>query len=105
MTKISGVSERDIDLLLLEEFISSVPFQELFLKQSKFKEEKLTYVEAQRSVTDSIGESDLEVLFKNEDEKVFMLMLENKVNANFQKDQLERYVQRGKNYIKNKLCF
>lgn len=99
MTKISGVSERDIDLLLLEEFISSEKFQELFLNRSKFKALNLTYVEAQRSVTDSTGESDLEVSFKDENNQVFILMLENKVNANFQKDQRERYIQRGTNYI------
>ena len=102
MTKISGVSERDIDLLLLEEFMSSSGFQIFFLNQSKFKELKLTYIEAQRSVTDSTGESDLEISFKNENGQVIMLMIENKVNANFQKDQLQRYEERGNNYIKNK---
>lgn len=101
MTKISGVSERDIDLLLLEEFMSSSDFQIFFLKQSKFKELKLTYIEAQRSVTDSTGESDLEISFKNENNQVVMLMIENKVNANFQKNQLQRYRERGNNYIKN----
>lgn len=100
MTKISGVSERDIDLLLLEEFMSSSDFQIFFLKQSKFKELKLTYIEAQRSVTDSTGESDLQISFKNENNQVIMLMIENKVNANFQKDQLQRYKERGNNYIK-----
>ena len=101
MTKISGVSERDIDLLLLEEFMSSEKLQKLFLQRSKFKKLRLTYIEAKRSVTDSTGESDLEISFKNENNQVFILMLENKVNANFQKYQLERYIQRGTNYIKN----
>ena len=101
MTKISGVSERDIDLLLLEEFISAKKFQDLFLNYSKFKDMKLEFIEAQRSVTDSTGESDLEVSFKNINNEVFMLLLENKVNANFQKDQLNRYLQRGENYKKN----
>ena len=101
MTKISGVSERDIDLLLLEEFMSYKDFQNFFLKHSKFAELKLSYIEAQRSVTDSTGESDLEVSFKNENGQTIMLMLENKVNANFQKDQLQRYQERGNNYIKN----
>ena len=101
MTNISGVSERDIDLLLLEEFMSSEKFQKIFLQRSKFKKLRLTYIEAKRSVTDSTGESDLEISFKNEDNQVFILMLENKVNASFQKDQLERYIQRGTNYIKN----
>jgi len=101
VTKISGVSEKDIDLLLLEEFMSSQKFKELFLNRSKFKELNLDYIEAKRSVTDSTGESDLEISFKDENNQVFILMLENKVNANFQKNQLERYIQRGKNYINN----
>jgi len=101
LTKISGVSERDIDLLLLEEFMSSLEFQIFFIKKSKFKELNLTYVKAQRSVTDSTGESDLEISFKNKNGQIIMLMIENKVNANFQKDQLQRYLQRGNNYIKN----
>ena len=99
MTKISGVSERDIDLLLLEEFMSSQDFQQFFLNRSKFRGQKLFYLDAQKSVTDSTGESDLEVSFKNEKDEVIMLMIENKVNANFQKDQLQRYKKRGNNYI------
>ncbi len=98
MTNISGVSERDIDLLLLEEFIASQIFQNLFLEKSKFKNLDLSFIEAQRSVTDSTGESDLEIYFKNNQNEVFILMIENKVNANFQKDQLQRYHQRGNNY-------
>ena len=101
MTKISGVSERDIDLLLLEEFMYSSDFQIFFLKQSKFKELKLTYIEAYRSVTDSTGESDLEISFKNGNNQIIMLMIENKVKASFQKNQLQRYKERGNNYIKN----
>jgi hypothetical protein len=101
MTKISGVSERDIDLLLLEEFMSSKNFQDLFLKRSKFQSLQSSFLEARRSVTDSTGESDLEVCFTTNDDQIFMLMIENKVNASFQKDQLERYKQRGNNYIEN----
>jgi hypothetical protein len=102
MIQISGVSERDIDLLLLEEFIASNKFQTFFLEQTKFKDIDLVFLDAQRSVTDSTGESDLEVTFKDNKNQSYVLLIENKVNANFQKDQLARYRQRGTNYIKLK---
>lgn len=101
MTKIAGVSERDIDLLLLEEFISSHKFQDLFLDLTLLQDKNLNFIQAQRSVTDSTGESDLEVTFQDENGNTYILLIENKVNANFQKDQLIRYVQRGENYIKH----
>ena len=97
---ISGVCERDIDLLLFEEFMSSKKFQMLFLKLTDFKENDLEFVEAQRSVTDSTGESDLEITFQSKNKQHYKLLIENKINASFQKDQKERYILRGKNYIK-----
>ncbi len=101
MTKISGVSERDIDLLILEEFISSRKFQKLFLDLVLLKDKSLKFIQAQRSVTDSTGESDLEVTFEDKNNNRYILLIENKVNANFQKEQLNRYVKRGENYIKH----
>ena len=74
MTNISGVSERDIDLLLLEEFMSSKEFQDLFLKLTNFYNKNLEFVEAQRSVTDSTGESDLEITFQSKDKKIYKLL-------------------------------
>ncbi len=63
---ISGVSERDVDLLLLEEFLSSLAFQEWFVAQALGPDVRLgRLVEAKRSVTDSTGESDLEVAFSD----------------------------------------
>lgn len=99
--RISGVSERDIDLLLLEEFIASKGFQRMFLTKCFIKDESYYLNDAQRSVTDSIGESDLEITFKNSKEQTLALLIENKVNASFQKDQQKRYCIRGLNYIKN----
>lgn len=99
--RISGVSERDIDLLLLEEFIASQEFQRVFLTKCCIKDTSYHLIDAQRSVTDSTGESDLEIKFKNREEQTLALLIENKVNANFQKNQQKRYCIRGENYIKN----
>lgn len=77
---ISSVSERDVDLLLLEEFLSSARFSQWFLQ--KVLGEALAdwlCVKAARSVTNSIGESDLEVAFKGPDGLTHLLLIENKV--------------------------
>jgi hypothetical protein len=59
---IAGVCERDIDLLLLEEFIASVHFIQWFTEQiNRVDAEIECLLSAQRSVTQSNGESDLEV--------------------------------------------
>lgn len=95
-----GVSERDIDLLLLEEFLSSVDFLHWFAAQAigpDFSVGRL--LKAMRSVTQSTGESDLEVALEGADGKSVMLLIENKVNAGFQRQQAERYRIRGNTYL------
>lgn len=97
---IAGVAERDIDLLLLEEFQSSPPFQEWFVSLALGPSRKLgRCVAAKRSVMHSIGESDLEVTFLDSTGAVTRLMIENKVNAGLQPMQAERYRERGTRYV------
>ncbi len=96
--KIAGVSERDTDLLFLEEFTASPDFVDFFLKQLGLSERGLSFLDASRSVTDSTGESDLEVSLVAGDGQKFVLLLENKVNAGFQPKQAERYRARGTTY-------
>lgn len=97
---IAGVSERDIDLLLLEEFQSSASFQIWFVAQTLGPTVSLgRYVGAERSVTHSIGESDLEVTFIDEGNCQTRLMIENKVAAGLQPLQAERYLKRGHEYV------
>lgn len=100
MFNISGISERDLDLLILEEFMSSGLFQELFLKKVNFNVSGLCLVDAQRSVTTSSGESDLEITFQSKNGGLYKLLIENKIKAGFQKDQRKRYNLRGDTYIK-----
>jgi hypothetical protein len=93
---IPDVCERDIDLMLLEEFVASTEFRSWFL----------TNVGAQGStelldvrcwVTTENGESDLEITFGPEGNAVKVL-IENKVDAPFQPEQMGRYVDRAKGY-------
>ena len=99
---IAGVSERDIDLLLMEEFIASTSFCEWFLSNISIPQCNGSAVEeVKRSVTHSTGESDLEVTLINSDRQRFRLLIENKVTAGFQPDQAKRYRKRGETYIQN----
>jgi len=105
--RIAGVSERDIDLLLLEEFIASPGFSLWFLKQCRPRIENLGVVKvtgAQRSATQSIGESDLLVVLLGNAGATHYLLIENKIGASFQPRQAARYHERGREYQKKGLC-
>ena len=98
---ISGVCERDIDLLLLEEFVASPALIHWLVERVDFAEARecaLTQIE--RSATQSNGESDLELLLeKPESQDHFMLMIENKITASFTPRQAQRYSERGEAYV------
>jgi hypothetical protein len=99
---IAGVSERDIDLLLLEEFVALKQFREWFVSKVGLPEAVGgELVEAKRSVTHSTGESDLEITLLGLTGKRYRLLIENKMTAGFQPNQAERYRERGGSYIKN----
>ena len=102
---IAGVSERDVDLLLLEEFQSSASFQDWFVTQILGSGTTLgRCISANRSVTQSTGESDLEVSFATDIGSVTRILIENKVNAGLQPLQAERYRLRGNAYIVRNEC-
>lgn len=95
MLEISGISERDVDLVILEELSVSPRFRERFLAAIGLPPRASLVVEkAVRSATDSIGESDLLVRM-TDDERTIALFIENKVFAAFQPDQAERYQERA----------
>ena len=102
---VSSISERDIDLLLLEDFVADRSFGRWFFNEA-FPD--MGYigdcVSAQRSVTQSNGESDLEIVFERENGSRILLMIENKVAAGFQPKQAERYHSRATGYIEREEC-
>ena len=59
---------------------------------------------AWRSVTQSTGESDLEVALESGGGDPVRLLIENKVNAGFQPQQAERYRTRGSTYLERGDC-
>ena len=101
---VSGVCERDVDLLLLEELQSSPPFQERFATNALGLSLLGRCVSVNRSVTESSGESDLEATFLSEAGDLRRILIENKVNAGFQPRQAERYHHRGRSYISRGDC-
>ncbi len=103
---IGAARERDIDLLLVEEFCSSARFRSWFLEQTvsaRFVAGK--FVGAWHSVVHpSLGESDLEVAFEGPDKGGFRLLIEDKIDAVAQPDQAERYRLRGEAYLRKSEC-
>jgi hypothetical protein len=104
MTKISlsDVCERDIDLLLVEEFAATPDFVKWFLTEIGISATaRLNSVS--HSVNASNGESDLE-LEVEVDGETLAILLENKIDAAFQDLQPERYGQRGRSYVLGGAC-
>ncbi|MFQ3242044.1 MAG: hypothetical protein ACI9JZ_001735 [Lentimonas sp.] len=102
---VSSVSERDVDLLLLEEFVATASFGSWFVSEACSNSPQIgTCISAQRSVTQSSGESDLELIFIGADGSRLLVMIENKIAAGFQPMQADRYRLRGAGYINRQEC-
>jgi hypothetical protein len=92
---IESVTERDIDLLLLEEMTVSRDFFLWFLGKICNYQTK-DVVGVWHSITDKrFGESDLAAIFTDIENCKYGLLIENKIDALAQPDQCGRYVQRG----------
>jgi hypothetical protein len=89
--------ERDIDLLLAEEFSVSQAFGAWFLTQTKgFKGVSAHVADVYVSRSDTTGESDLVVVYeRSRGERRFALHIEDKIDAPLQPEQEARYRLRG----------
>lgn len=91
---LEAVYERDIDLLLIEEFLSKLQFIQLFLRGSDLPiPVNCENIKAYHSYTDEYGEVDIRVDYQFENENI-TLWIENKIDALFQDKQIERYKER-----------
>ena len=98
--KIEKVSERDIDLLVINEFTNGKLIN-LFLDKAGLTDYKI--IEIEHSLTDSdLGESDITVIVEKDNHKVGLL-IEDKIDAIAMDLQPERYVARGDKGIDNHL--
>lgn len=98
-----GVSERDLDLFLLEEVVASDAFRSWFVSRIDL-DPTAELIRAGRSVTTSTGESDLEFTYEDSDGRTIRVLVENKVDAMFQHRQPERYAERAEAYVQAGEC-
>jgi len=100
---VEAIQERDIDLILLEEFITENSFCEWFVEQL----DAPTFNSlngAWKSISDfGFGETDILFSYNSGNRKIFLL-IENKLNASFQNEQYDRYLKRAKEYQNKKDC-
>jgi hypothetical protein len=100
INKVEAVTERDIDLLLLEELNVSDEFSTWFYSNVTKNNDKPSSKGAWHSIPDpALGESDLVVIYDNG----LAILIENKIDAVAQPEQGRRYRARGSKGIENGL--
>lgn len=99
---LSGIIERDIDFLIMEELVASNDFLTWFVKKARLLG-KLRLTSVVQSATSATGETDIELHLDQAGETTFIL-LENKVDAPLQPRQAERYKDRAARYVKEGAC-
>ncbi len=93
----SDVSEHDIDLLFIEEFVCSAEFLNLFTKTVGIEESNVVSVYSSKTDAE-FGESDITVTIESKGERIGLL-IENKIDAIAMPNQAERYFLRGQKGI------
>lgn len=93
------VSERDMDILFLEEFAMSKEFCRLFLNKVGVNDFEIVSLEHSK-MDNELGESDIAVVYTNAEGK-HGILVEDKIDAEAQPNQYERYVLRGEKGVKN----
>lgn len=104
---VASASERTIDQLLEEEFMINPSFAQEFIQKcfSSALLQNVDVVTTHRSARQQYSggdESDVIVIFSH-NKKAYGLLIENKINADKQHRQPERYIERGINGIKGGL--
>lgn len=80
--------ERDIDILLAEEFTVSSGFAAWFWRHTRFAETDAKVSDVFVSRRDSTGESDLIILYESlQGSKRFALMIEDKIDRHFNRNR------------------
>ena len=92
--KIDTTLERDIDLLILEEFISNPEFASIFLKAVGISDAYTIGTAIHSKMDAELGESDI-VFVLNINGKRHALHIEDKIDAPTMSKQSERYYIRG----------
>ena len=100
---VESIQERDVDLILLEEFTADYSFCQWFTRELHLPQLTATNG-AWRSISAfGLGETDILFSYNSNDKKIFLL-IENKLDATFQEEQFNRYLKRGNEYVSKKEC-
>jgi len=91
---IDGVTEREIDLLLLMALHCSPGFR-AFIASKTVGPGDFEFLGAWRGVFDNLGECDLLALIRDAKGRRIAVMVEDKIDASFQPNQASRYRLRG----------
>ncbi|UGU14247.1 PD-(D/E)XK nuclease family protein [Sinomicrobium kalidii] len=101
---VETVQERDIDLILLEELSSDNTFCEWLIQELSLPA-LLTSNGAWKSISDfGLGETDIIFSYTSILNKKIYVLIENKLDASFQKSQSDRYRERGEKYVIQRYC-
>lgn len=100
---IESIKERDVDFIILEELCTDNTFCEWFVRELSLPH-FASLNGAWRSITDfGLGETDILFSYNSYEGKVIVL-IENKLDAEFQDEQYTRYEKRAKEYMNQKMC-
>lgn len=91
------IYEHDMDLLIIEEFISDRNFARIFLDKLQLSNDYVVCKVA-HSLSDADGESDITLILQYPDKKVGLL-IEDKIDAQTMPEQSARYHKRAKSAI------
>ncbi len=94
--------ERDIELLLCSELYANVALQRKFADM--WDRPGVVFEFARLSVTDNHGEADLMVVFQCNQQNL-LLLLDNKIDTEFQHDHPESYQKRAEDWLKDESIF
>ena len=96
-----NISERDMDMLIMEEFICNEAFRDLFYGQNGVElDHNFTVYEVYKSLSDNDGESDVTFIVSDGKTRVAIL-IEDKIDARTQEEQSQRYELRAEKGIEN----
>ena len=93
--RFSTITERDMDMLILEAAASDPEFASLFVDKTEMKGKDFKVFSIELSKADSdLGESDITIII-DVDGKKHGILIEDKIDAIAMPDQHDRYVKRG----------
>lgn len=97
----SSVRERDTDLIIVQLLQTSTPFRKWFYNQLTSRTDQIQFLGVSHSVATPNGETDILLGFETDRDGRHLILVENKITASFQDQQIERYYERGEWYVSN----